>query len=179
MRIHWKQYILFALIIVGITAYCAWGFSEPEREKDRYCRKLEIVEIFRQNYADFAALAQGMPPDADWFYNSSSGMMRPIMSESGDEDVLENLLEGDALRAAGKLLFDFGFNHFRRYGDTVIISHWVTYPGELELGVSYDLQTSVWRYYYNHSYNNCDHDHPVFYRLYDLLLNHETRISAP
>ena len=177
--IHWKRYILLALILSGITAYCAWGFGEPQREKDRYCRKSEIVAVFRQNYANFTALAKAMPPQADWYSDSSSGMMRFRMSADGEEDVLENLLEGDALRAAGKLLFDFGFNHFRRYEDTVIISHWVTFPGELDLGVSYDLTSGTWRYYYDHSYSNCDHDHPVFYWCYDLLFNRPTLLSAP
>lgn len=78
MRIHWKRYLLFALILSGIIAYCAWGFGEPEREKDRYVRKSEIVAVFRQNYADFAALAKGMPPDADWYHFMH--LRRPVRS---------------------------------------------------------------------------------------------------
>ncbi|MCI9627462.1 MAG: hypothetical protein HFI90_11895 [Clostridia bacterium] len=43
--IHRKRYILLALILSGITAYCAWGFGEPQREKDRYCRKSENFSL--------------------------------------------------------------------------------------------------------------------------------------
>jgi len=177
MHTKWKWYLFFALIISGITAYSSWCFGEPQREKDLYCHKSEVAEVFRQNYTDFAALAKGMPPQADWYYNSSSGVMRSRMSDTIEDDVLENLLEGDALHAAGKLLFDFGFNHFRRCGDTVIISHWVIYPGELELGISYDLANGTWQYYYDHNYSICDHDHPVFYRLYDFLFNQPSLFS--
>ena len=173
--------LLATVLLLGVIAYGVWCFGEPQREKVVYCRKSEVLEVFRQNYADFEALAYGMPPDADWWYDSSAGTMNVLRPFTGyHHDVLENLLEGDALYAAGRLLYDHGFNRFRRSGDIVVLEHAESIPlADLELGVVYDLTSGQWQYHYSHHYNLCRHKHPMFYRLYDLLFNRETPISIP
>ena len=165
-----KILIIIALlfILIFILIYIVHQFDQIEKENYPYLsNKEDVIELYTANKELFNSVAMwiGNIEDGIYFYTYGERYnireSYPDISEQEFEQILYMLKDLEITDIYKSEKADF----IAIYQNKPVVFN------DINIGLTYHIDTGQWDYRYYHCYDKCHHKHKFCYRIYDFLLN--------